>query len=96
MKRVSELESVERSKESGLEIERGTKTWPYSLPWSEGSETKEGHRKSCVPQGRPSLPCPGEGNGYPLQYSCWKNSVDRGAWQTTDHGVAKSQTRLSE
>ena len=32
---------------------------------------------------------PGEGNGYPLQYSCLENSMDRGAWQATVHGVAK-------
>ena len=32
---------------------------------------------------------PGEGNGYPLQYSCLKNSMDRGAWQATVHGVTK-------
>ena len=32
---------------------------------------------------------PGEGNGNPLQYSCLKNSVDRGAWQATVHGVTK-------
>ena len=38
---------------------------------------------------------PGEGNGYPVQYSCLKNSMDRGAWQATVHGVTKSQTRLS-
>ena len=25
--------------------------------------------------------CPREGNGYPLQYSCLENSMDRGAWQ---------------
>ena len=36
---------------------------------------------------------PAEGNGNPLQYSCLENSVDRGAWQATGHGVAKSQTR---
>ena len=35
---------------------------------------------------------PGEGNGNPLQYSCLENSMDRGAWQATVHGVAKSQT----
>ena len=39
--------------------------------------------------------CPGEGNGTPLQYSCLENSMDRGAWWATAHGVAKSQTRLS-
>ena len=35
---------------------------------------------------------PGEGNGYPLQYSCLENPRDRGAWQATVHGVAESQT----
>ena len=39
---------------------------------------------------------PGEGNGNPLQYSCLKNPMDRGAWWTTVHGVAESQTRLSD
>ena len=33
---------------------------------------------------------PGEGNGYPLQYSCLENSMDRGAWQATVHGIAES------
>ena len=31
---------------------------------------------------------PGEGNGYPLQYSCLENSTDRGVWKTTVHGIA--------
>ena len=35
---------------------------------------------------------PGEGNGYPLQYSCLENPMDRGAWWATVHGVSKSQT----
>ena len=39
---------------------------------------------------------PGEGNGYPFQQSCLENSMDRGAWQATDPGVTKSQTRLSD
>ena len=34
---------------------------------------------------------PGEGNGNPLKYSCLGNPMDRGAWQATVHGVAKSQ-----
>ena len=34
---------------------------------------------------------PGAGNGNPLQYSCLENSMDRGAWRATAHGVAKSQ-----
>ena len=32
---------------------------------------------------------PGEGNGYPLQFSCLQHSMDRGAWRDTIHGVAK-------
>ena len=35
---------------------------------------------------------PGEGNGHPFQYSCLENPMDRGAWQATVHGVAKSWT----
>ena len=38
---------------------------------------------------------PGEENGYPLPYSGLENSTDRGAWRVAIHGVAKSQTRLS-
>ena len=38
---------------------------------------------------------PGEGNVNPLQYSCLENSMDRGAWQPTVHGIAESLTRLS-
>ena len=34
---------------------------------------------------------PGEGNGYPLHYSCLENPMDRGAWRATVHGVAKSE-----
>ena len=33
---------------------------------------------------------PGKGNGNALQYSCLENSLDRGAWRATVHGVAKS------
>ena len=38
----------------------------------------------------------GEGNGTPLQYSCLENRMDGGAWWAAVHGVAKSQTRLSD
>ena len=38
----------------------------------------------------------GEGNGNPLQYSCLENSMDRGAWWATVHGVAKSRTWLNK
>ena len=38
----------------------------------------------------------GEGDGTPLQHSCLENPMDRGAWWAADHGIAKSQTRLSD
>ena len=34
---------------------------------------------------------PGERKGYPLQYSCLENPIDRGAWWATVHGVAESR-----
>ena len=61
-----------------------------------GSDSK----KSAYNTGDPgsttgSVRAPGEGNGNPLQYSCLENSMDRGVWRTTAHGVTKSRTQLS-
>ena len=39
---------------------------------------------------------PGGGHGNPLQYSCLENPTDRGAWQATIPGVAKSRTQPSD
>ena len=39
---------------------------------------------------------PRVGNGNPLQYSCLENPMDRGAWQTMVHRVAKSWTQLKQ
>ena len=39
---------------------------------------------------------PRGGHGNPFQYSCLENPMDRGAWWTVVHGVAKSQTQLSD
>ena len=38
----------------------------------------------------------GEGNGYPLQYFCQENSMDRRTRWATVHGITNSQTRLSD
>ena len=46
-----------------------------------------------IPGTRRSL---GEGNGYPLQYSCLENSMDRGTWWTVVHEVSQNQTRVSD
>ena len=50
---------------------------------------------ACNAGGRGLIPglgiSPGEGNGYPFQYSCLQNSMDREAWWATAHGVTKSR-----
>ena len=62
-----------------------------------GSDGKE---STCNTGDLDSIPglgkSPGEGNGSPLQYSCLEKSMDRGAWQATVHGVAKSWIQLSD
>ena len=59
-----------------------------------------GKESSCSAGGPGSIPVsgryPGEGNGNPLQYSYLENSMDRGAWQATAHGITKSQMRLGD
>ena len=59
-----------------------------NLPANAGATGDAG---SITGSGRSS----GEGNVNPLQYSCLGNPKDSGAWQAIVHGVAKSQTRLS-
>ena len=71
-------------------------TWMAGLPrWL--SDSLE---SACNAEDVGSIPCsersPGEGNSNSLQYSCLENSMERGAWQATVHGVAKSQTRLRD
>ena len=39
---------------------------------------------------------PVEGNGYPLQYSCLENTINRRIWWATVHEVAKSETQVSK
>ena len=60
-----------------------------------GSDGKE---SACNAGDPGSIPgwgrSPGEGNGYPLQYSSLENPMDTGAWQAIVHGVAKSRARL--
>ena len=69
---------------------------PNELGFPGGSESKESACNAGDPGSIPGLGrSPGEGNDNLLQYSCLENPMDRGAWQATVHGVAKSQTRLS-
>ena len=60
-----------------------------------GSDGKESTCKAGDPGSIPgSERPPGEGNGNPLQYSCLGNPMERGAWGSVVHRVAKSQTRM--
>ena len=60
-----------------------------------GSDAKESACNAGDPSSIPELRrSPGEGNGYPLQYSGLENSMDRGAWWATVHGVTKRWTLL--
>ena len=58
-----------------------------------GSEGKEYACNAGYPDSMPEWGRPlGDGNGNPPQYSCLENSMDRGTWWATVHGVAKSRT----
>ena len=65
----------------------------YYVAFPGGSDGKE---SACIAGDSGSIPglgrSPGEGNGYPRCYSCLENSLDRGAWWATVHGVAKNWT----
>ena len=70
---------------------------PNELGFPGGSESKESACNAGDPGSIPGLGrSPGEGNDNLLQYSCLENPMDRGAGQAAVHGVAKSQTRLSD
>ena len=66
---------------------------------STGNFGSDGRESTCNARDPGSIPgsgiSEGEGNGYLFQCSFLENSMDRGAWQATIHGVAKSLTLLS-
>ena len=62
-----------------------------------GSDDKESTCNAGDPSSIPGLGRSiGEKNSNPFQYSCLENSMDRGAWQATVYGVAKSRTQQSD
>ena len=96
-----------RGKKRGKTIFKLTSGIPFLVNYL--GSTKCILRASLAPQMVKNLPAmqetwirslgsgrsPGERHGYTLQYSHLENSMDRGAWQATVHGVTKSQTLLS-
>ena len=75
------------------------KIFPESSTKASFPGGSDGKESACNAGDLGSIPglgrSPGEGNGNPLQYSSLENSMDRGAWQATVHGVTKSGTQLS-
>ena len=66
------------------------------MSFPDGSVVKNSPVNAGDPGSVPGLgKSPGEGNDKPLQYSWVENSMDRGAWWATVHGVAKSWPQLS-
>ena len=59
--------------------------------WGSASGGSDSKQSACNGSGR----SPGEQNGYPLQYPCLENPMDRGIWWGIVQGVTKSRTRLS-
>ena len=93
------LNSTTRTSATGSSV-----NWVHP-PWLSGfpggtSGKKKLHANAEDTRNTSSIPgwgrSPGVGNGNPLQYSCLENCMDRGAWRATVHGVAKSQTWLSD
>ena len=75
-------------------------TLAWKIPWMEepGRLQSMGFQESDMTERLHfhfSLSCIGGGNGNPLQCSCLENSVDRGAWQATVHGITNSQRQLT-
>ena len=61
----------------------------------DGSDSKVSAYSVGDPSSIPGLGrSPGKGNDNPFQYSCLKNPMDRGAWQTAVHGVAKESDMI--
>ena len=72
--------------------------FPYSILWKVVIKNNHGTVVKNLPgdaREAGSISGSGRSPGNPLQYSCLKNSMDKGAWQAAVHGVAKSPTGLS-
>ena len=73
--------------------------WTQKIYYHKSPGRSAGKESNCNAEDPGSIPglarSPAEENGYSFQYSCLENSMDRGAYQATVHGVTKSQTPLS-
>ena len=82
----------------------GSQTWgdllSVSVDLFSWKSKKKEEESACNAEEASSIPgsgrSPGGGYGYLFRYTCLENSMDREAWWTTAHGIAKSQTRLCD
>ena len=84
------MNKVQLKTESWLNLSHGCQPLPGFLTAGSIDDFHVQVLGSVSGSGRPL----GEGNGYPLQYSCLGSPMDGGAWQATVHRVAQSQTWL--
>ena len=93
--RVNEITYGEEAEDLGLSLEGTEGEKDEGFPG--GSVVKHPPANAGDTGSIPGLGrSPGAGNGSPLQYSCLENSMDRGAWQATVHGITKSPTQLGD
>ena len=76
-------------------------TWrPLLVKYLQNGDWLSSKKSACNTRDISSIPglgrSPGGGNGYPLQYSCLENPMDRGAWWARVHRVAKSRIDWSD
>ena len=87
-----------RQRPNGLQVRIFTVCYPLQRGFPGGSVVKNQSANAGDVRDVGLIPglgrSPGVGNGNPLQYSCLKIPMDRGAMWSTDHGVAKSKTQL--
>ena len=92
-KRDTKMKTVPTFQEIGGHID--IDAYVLSFPHGSGSKVS-----SCNAGDVGSIPGSGrsseEGNGNPLQYSCLENSMDRGAWWATVHGIAQNPAGLTQ
>ena len=85
-----------RGSETHVSSVGGNINWHSFLRRCYVSCGSDGKESACNARDLGSIPgsgrSPGEGNGYPFQYSCLDNPMDRRAWQARVHGVTKSRT----
>ena len=84
LRRTSQKPSILLDDQDKTSVRQSLGIFPHSSVDKE-SVCKAGDQGSIPGLGR----SPGEGNGNPLQYSCLENTMERGAWWATVHGVAK-------